>query len=118
MMPPSWKTEIEETVEKAAHAASERQKAENDKNASEISTEIKALTDAYKAEKNKPEKTDKVKRVFDIATVFLLFATAVFTGLASRAAPHRNLGLVLCLSERFPAVAGIRVHATGLHDRL
>jgi len=82
MMPPSWKTEIEETVEKAAHTASERQKAENDKNASEIASEIKALNGAYQTQHNKPEKPDKVKRALDIATVFLLFATAMFTGLA------------------------------------
>jgi hypothetical protein len=82
MMPPSWKTEIEETIEKAAHSAGERQKAEHDKNASEIASAIKALNGAYQAEHDKPEKPDKVKRALDIATVFLLFATALFTGLA------------------------------------
>jgi hypothetical protein len=82
MLPPSWKTEIEETVEKTANAAREGQKADNDKNASEISTAIKAFSDAYQAQHNKPEEPDKVKRALDIATVALLFFTALFTGLA------------------------------------
>lgn len=82
MLPPSWKTEIEETVEKAASCTSERQKADIDESASEISTEIKAFNDAYRAQHNRPEKPDKVKRALDIATVFLLFATALFTALA------------------------------------
>jgi hypothetical protein len=76
------KLEIEETVEKAANSTSERQKANNDKNSSEVSAEIKALTDAYKAQHNKSEEPDKVKRALDVATVVLLFATALFTALA------------------------------------
>ena len=82
MMPPSWKTEIEETVEKAAHSSNERQKTNNDKNASEIASGIKSLHNTYQTQSNKSEKADKVKRAIDIATVVLLFFTALFTGLA------------------------------------
>jgi hypothetical protein len=81
MLPPS-KTEIEETIEKAANSASERQKAENKKDTSEIALEIKTFNDAYQSERKKPDKTDKVKRALDVATLVLLFATALFTALA------------------------------------
>jgi hypothetical protein len=36
MLPPSWKTEIEETVEKATKLEGERQKTANDENAADI----------------------------------------------------------------------------------
>jgi hypothetical protein len=78
MLPPS-KTEIEETIEKAANSASERQKAENKKDTSEIAL---TFNDAYQSERKKPDKTDKVKRALDAATLVLLFATALFTALA------------------------------------
>ena len=78
MLPPS-KTEIVETIEKAANSASERQKVENKKNASEILFEIKTFNDAYQSERKKPDKTDKVKRALEVATLVLLFAAALFS---------------------------------------
>ena len=80
MLPPSWKGEVEKVVEDKANARSERQKTEDDKNA--ITTAIQTFIHTYNAQHNKPERKDKVKRVLDIATVILLFGTALFTALA------------------------------------
>lgn len=80
-LPPSWKAEIEEAVQKTTDTTSERQKTENEKNTSEIIGAIKSFVDAYKAQHDKPERKDKIKRTLDIATVALLFGTALFTGL-------------------------------------
>ena len=82
MMPSSWKTEIEETVEKAAHSSSERQRVQDEKNSADISAAIKSLTDAYNAQRDKPERKDQIKRFLDVANFFLLVGTVVFTGLS------------------------------------
>src|SRR6202035_2594009 len=79
---PLWKSEIQKAVEETANAASERQKAENKQDASEIAVQIKAFVDAYQAQNTKPKRKDKLKRFLDIATVALLFGTALFSGLA------------------------------------
>ena len=81
MLPPSWKSEVQKTVEEAANATGERQKADNEKYSAEIASAIKSFIDAFNAQSNKPERKDKIKRFLDIATVVLLFGTAVFTGL-------------------------------------
>jgi len=82
MLPPSWKGEIEKAVEEKAHTSAEGQKAEAANNAAGIPQQIKALVDAYNTQHDKPERKDKLKRFLDIATVVLLFFTALFTGLA------------------------------------
>lgn len=82
MMPPSWKTEIEETVEKAGHSSSERQRADNEKNAADISAAIESFVSAYNTQHNKPERKDKIKRFLEVAGFVLLVGTFVFTGLS------------------------------------
>jgi hypothetical protein len=82
MVPPSWKTEIEETVEKAAHSSAERQRAENEQYSTEVSAAIKSPADAYNAQHNKPERKDHTKRFIDVGSFFLLVGTVVFTGLS------------------------------------
>jgi hypothetical protein len=82
MLPPSWKGEVEKTVQEATDTNAERQQSEDDKNASKIAAEIESLRNAYDCQNNKPKETDNVQRAIDITTVAFVFATAVFTGLA------------------------------------
>jgi hypothetical protein len=81
MLPPSWKREVQKAVEETANASGERQKAENEKNTAEITAAIEGFVHAYSAQHNKPKRKDKIKRVLNVATVVLLFGTAIFTGL-------------------------------------
>jgi len=82
VLPPSWKTEIEKTVEEKTDAHGEREEAQREKDSTSIAREIKALVDACNTQADKPKRTDKVKRRLDVATVVLIFFTALFTGLA------------------------------------
>jgi hypothetical protein len=81
-VPPSWKGEIEKAVEEQTDAHSERQETQAAQSAARISEQIKAFVDAYNTQNNKPERKDRLKCFLDIATVVLLFATALFTALA------------------------------------
>ncbi|WP_420970864.1 hypothetical protein [Bradyrhizobium sp. B120] len=82
MLPSSWKAEIEETIDRSVESEGQRQQALNHKNATDIAAAIKSFGESYTARHNKPEKVDKVKRAIDLATLFLLFVTALFTALA------------------------------------
>lgn len=90
MLPPSWKSEFQETVKETQDETDKRQKAENEKNSTNIAAAIQRFAHAYNARHDKPQRKDKFKRTIDIATV-LLFATALFTALAgyfSQSAAH------------------------------
>jgi hypothetical protein len=80
-LPPSWKSEIQETVQKAAETSRKREETQRQQEAAAVSEQIKRLVDAYNCERNKPERKDKVKIFLDISTFLLLLITAIFTGL-------------------------------------
>src|SRR5262249_52925995 len=82
MLPPSWKSEIENTIDEKQAAAEERNHSEDNKKASDIAAEIKALNDTYGTQEQKRNRNEAVKRATDIATIGLLFGTVLFTGLS------------------------------------
>jgi hypothetical protein len=82
MMPSFGKSEVENSIDEAIHASAERQKAENKETATEIITAINSFADSYNSQRIRDERKNKVKAFIDIATMLLLFGTALFTGSA------------------------------------
>lgn len=82
-MTPSFdKSEAEKSIEEAIHASTERQNAENKDTATEIIAAINSFADSYNAQRIRDDRKNKVKTFVDIATMLLLFGTALFTGSA------------------------------------
>lgn len=79
MMPPLRKSEVEQSIEEAIHA---RQKNENKSDSAEIIAAINDFAVSYNDNHNKRDRKDKIKVFIDIATIFLLFCAALFTGSA------------------------------------
>jgi hypothetical protein len=82
MLPPSWKGEIEKTVEETTHTNSEQRKAQQDNAVATIAAAIKALRDAQEAQTSHEDRNDKKNRRINVTTLILVFLTLIFTGLS------------------------------------
>jgi len=82
MLPPSWKTEVQETVKEEAHRESEKREAADRDQTAIVAAALTAINNQLEAHNQRQDRTEKPKRWFDIATAGFVFATAVFTGLA------------------------------------
>jgi hypothetical protein len=79
-VPPLRKGEAERSIDEAIHAYAEGQKADNKNGSAEIIAAINSFADSYNDKHH--NRNDNFKKFIDIATILLLFGTAVFTGSA------------------------------------
>jgi hypothetical protein len=77
LTPSLKKSEVAKPIDEAIDCDAERQELDNKKRFTEI-----VAADSYNAQHNKPARNDKVRAFIDIATILLLFGTALFTGSA------------------------------------
>jgi hypothetical protein len=79
-VPPLKKSEAERSIDEAIHAYAEGQKTDNKDDSTEIIAAINSFADSYNDKRH--NRNDGFKKFIDIATILLLFGTAVFTGSA------------------------------------
>jgi hypothetical protein len=79
MLPPSWKGEANKLEEEETHVSTEQQEISD--RSTEIAAALNRFDNSYNTQNNKPERKDKARAFIDIATILLLFGTALFTGL-------------------------------------
>lgn len=82
MLPPSWKGEVQKTVEETANANREQRKAEQNNAAAQIAASIKILSDAQETQTSHEDRNDKKNRAISVVTLGLVFLTVIFTGLS------------------------------------
>src|ERR1700691_5487507 len=83
-LPPSWKTEIKETIEEAANADRQQREAEQNNASANITAAIKALANAQIAQTSSEDTNEQKDRAISWVTLFLVFLTVVFTFLTWR----------------------------------
>ncbi len=82
MLPPSWKSEVQKTVEEAANADRKNREAQNDDAAAKITAAIEALSNAQQTQTSHEDRNEKINVALAVLTIFLVFLTVVFTGLS------------------------------------
>ncbi len=84
MLPPSWKSEVQEAIEETTNADCQQRKTEQNNAAANITAAINALADAQKAQITSEDSNEKKDRAISWVTLFLVFLTVVFTFLTWR----------------------------------
>lgn len=79
MLPPSWKGDIQKTVQEAGDAERQKREAEQTNAASRITTAIEALANAQATQTSHEDSHHKVNVGFNGVTIFLVFLTVIFT---------------------------------------
>jgi hypothetical protein len=82
MLPPSWKSEVQKTVEETANADRENREAQNNDAAAKIAAAIDTLSNAQQTQTSHEDRNEKINVGMAILTIFLVFLTVVFTGLS------------------------------------
>lgn len=82
MLPPSWKTEVQKTIEESASAERDQRKAEQNEASANIAAAINALRDAQAAQTNSEDANEKKNQAINKATLALVAFTVLFTGLS------------------------------------
>jgi hypothetical protein len=82
MLPPSWKSESEETAKEAINADTEQRQPQQNNAASNISAAIKTLSDAQNTQTAHEDWHQKINVSLSGITILLVFLTAIFTGLS------------------------------------
>jgi hypothetical protein len=78
MMPPEWKKEIEDAIDKAAQAGDEKRERTEEKQEAAIATPLRRLVDHFEAYQQQQDSDARKKRKIDVATIIGLFLTAMF----------------------------------------
>jgi hypothetical protein len=78
MLPPEWKREIEEALQKERERSDENRKRAEEKQEAAIAAPLRRLVDHYEADQEKRRTNEWVKRIIDAATIGGLFLTAYF----------------------------------------
>lgn len=84
MLPPSWKTEVQETIKETANAERHEWQTQHNDAAAKIAAEIKTLSDAQNTQTEQQSSDDKKDRAINIATLVLVLLTVIFTFLTWR----------------------------------
>jgi hypothetical protein len=82
MLPPSWKREVQKTVEEATERSSEEGERRQREQSSAIASTLATLIDHFKRQAEKDEGHNKIKIFTDALTIALVFGTALFTALS------------------------------------
>ena len=82
MLPPSWKSEVEKSIEEEANRSAAKRESSNAEQSAAIARQLTALIDQLKGEEDREKRPKQIKIWTDAITLFLVAATAVFTGLA------------------------------------
>jgi hypothetical protein len=82
MLPPSWKSEVQKTVEDAANTDREKREVQNNDAAAKISAAIDTLSNAQQTQTSHEDRNEKINVGLAILTIFLVFLTVLFTGLS------------------------------------
>jgi hypothetical protein len=81
-LPPSWKREIQETIEERANADREHWKAKQNDATTQITTAIESISDAQRTQTAHEDKHEKINVALAVITIGLVFLTVIFTCLS------------------------------------
>jgi hypothetical protein len=84
MLPPSWKSEVQKTIEETANADRQKREAEQNNAAAKVTAAINSLADAQKAQTSSEDSNEQKDRAINWVTLFLVFLTVIFTFLTWR----------------------------------
>ncbi len=84
MQPPSWNAETKKAIEESAEADRQRRETEQNNAAARIAAEIKTLSDVQHAQTSHEDANEVKDRAINVATLFLVFLTVLFTFLTWR----------------------------------
>jgi len=82
MLPPSWKSEIKETVEEAIAADRNQREAQQTEASTRIAAAINTLRDAQTAQTNSEDTNEKANQAINKVTLVLVAFTVLFTALS------------------------------------
>jgi len=82
MLPPSWKSEVQKSVEEHANADREQRQTEQSDASTKIAAAISSLRDAQNTQTTHEDANQKTSVWLNSITIFLVFLTVIFTGLS------------------------------------
>jgi len=80
MLPPSWKSDIQKSIEEEKHADAEKREAQQNNTAAKIAAAIKTISDAQSTQTTHEDSNQKVNVTLNGITIFLVLLTVIFTG--------------------------------------
>jgi hypothetical protein len=81
-LPPSWKGEVQKTIEETAQANRSQRETQTNNAAAQIATAIESLRDAQNTQTSREDSNAKINTALNGVTIFLVSLTVVFTGLS------------------------------------
>lgn len=82
MLPSSWKSEIQKTVEETTNSSDAERKARETEQSAAIASQLAALVNQLKGEEERVEQPKQIKKWTDAITLGFVFLTVIFTGLS------------------------------------